>query len=92
MININFHKIKKKKDQFLSYLLKNNIACQYHYIPINKFKGLNLKSLKFKYSEKYYSSSLSIPVYHLMTHKIQNFIINKIKKFFEKASNVRMEK
>ena len=92
LININFHKIKKKKDQFLSYLLKNNIACQYHYIPINKFKGLNLKSLKFKYSEKYYSSSLSIPVYHLMTHKIQNFIINKIKKFFEKASNVRMEK
>jgi dTDP-4-amino-4,6-dideoxygalactose transaminase len=81
LVNINFKK-KKQKDKFLKYLFKNNIACQYHYIPIDKFYSLNLKSLGLKSSEKYYLSSLSIPIYHSMNYKILSFVTNKIEDYF----------
>ena len=43
LINILFDKIKKSKDHFMKYLIKNNISAQQHYIPIYKFKIYNKK-------------------------------------------------
>ena len=88
IININFHHKKNQKDKFLSYLFKNNIICQYHYIPINKFKELNLKLPKFDSAEKYYQSSLSIPIYHNLNYKTQIYVINKIENFFKNKKTV----
>ena len=43
LISINFAEIRSTKDKFLKFLKKNNILCQYHYIPIYKFRVFNQK-------------------------------------------------
>jgi dTDP-4-amino-4,6-dideoxygalactose transaminase len=83
LINVNFNNTKKNKDKFMSYLYKNNIISQYHYIPINKFKVFNSKNLKLKSSNIYYMTTLSIPIYQKLNRNVQNFIIKKIQKFFD---------
>ena len=83
LINVNFNNTKKNKDKFMSYLYKNNIISQYHYIPINKFKVFNSKNLKLKSSNIYYMTTLSIPIYQKLNRNVQNFIIKKIQEFFD---------
>ena len=83
LLSINFKKLKKNKDDFIKYLLKNKIKPQFHYIPIYKFKVFNEK-IKLKYfsgTETYYKNSLSIPIFYDLKLKDQSFIIKKIKKF-----------
>jgi dTDP-4-amino-4,6-dideoxygalactose transaminase len=43
LISLNFRKIRSTKDKLLKFLKKNRIFCQYHYIPIYKFKIFNQK-------------------------------------------------
>ena len=81
LININFKKLKSNKDLFLKYLQSKNIICQFHYIPIYKFTLYNKKKIKLKSSEKYFKSTLSIPIYHKFDRKKQNKVIKNIKKF-----------
>jgi dTDP-4-amino-4,6-dideoxygalactose transaminase len=88
LININFNKTKVDKDMFLRYLNKKNIISQFHYIPIYKFKLLKTKNIKLKNSEKYYKSTLSIPIYHLLERKKQNRVINIIKNFFKDSKKL----
>ena len=55
--------------------MKNNgIFCQQHYKPIYRYKFYNLKNNEIKNflgSEKYYSSSVSIPIFYGMKPIIQ---------------------
>ena len=37
LLNINFKKLKKSKNEFFDFMKKRNIFLQYHYIPIYKF-------------------------------------------------------
>ena len=46
----------------------------------------NLKN--FIGAEKYYKNSVSIPIFHELTKKKQNYIINKINNFFKKMKLV----
>ena len=62
-------------------MLKNKIILQYHYIPIYKFKVFDGHVIK-KNSEIYYKNTLSLPIYHSLSFKEQNNIINKISSFF----------
>jgi dTDP-4-amino-4,6-dideoxygalactose transaminase len=66
LISINFKKISFTKDKLLKFLKKNNILCQYHYIPIYKFKAFNAKiNLDYyKGSEIYYKNTLSLPIFY----------------------------
>ena len=86
LISINFKKIKSNKDKLLEFLKKNNIFCQYHYIPIYKFKlfykKINLNF--FKGTEAYYKNTLSIPVFFNLNLKLQKFILQKINYFIKK--------
>ena len=86
IISINFEKIKSSKDKFLKFLKKNNIICQYHYIPIYKFKLFNKKiNLKFyRGAEFYYKNTISLPIFYGLNISIQRKIINKIKFFLNK--------
>ncbi len=86
IINIDFTKLKKKKDDLLNYLKTNNIICQYHYIPIYKFKiyKKKIKKNSFLGSEKYYKNSLSIPIFYDLKLNNQRKVISKIKFFLEK--------
>jgi len=83
LISINFNLIKSSKDKLLSFLKKNNIFCQYHYIPIYKFylfkKKLNINF--YKGAEYYYQNTLSLPIfYNLHFNSLKKIL--KILKFF----------
>lgn len=83
LININFKGLKLNKDLFLRYLFRNNIICQFHYIPIYKFTLYKEKIKNLNNSEAYYKSTLSIPIYHSLDKKKQNKVIKIIKSFFK---------
>jgi dTDP-4-amino-4,6-dideoxygalactose transaminase len=86
LISINFKKIKSTKDKLLKFLRKNKILCQYHYIPIYKFKlfdqKINLKS--YKGAEFYYKNTISLPIFYNLNISFQKTIIKKIKLFLNK--------
>lgn len=86
IISINFEKLKSSKDKFLKFLRKKNIFCQYHYIPIYKFKLFNKKiNLNFyRGAEFYYKNTISLPIFYGLNISFQRKIINKIKLFLNK--------
>jgi dTDP-4-amino-4,6-dideoxygalactose transaminase len=86
LISINFKKIRSTKDKLLKFLIKNNIFCQYHYIPIYKFRLFNKKiNLNFyRGAEFYYKNTISLPIFYDLNILFQKKIINKINFFFNK--------
>ena len=82
MININFGKLKRNKDNFIKYLHKNKIIVQQHYIPIYKFSIYKKKFSLYKGSEKYYKNSISIPIYFGLNQSKQDKVIKIIKSYF----------
>ena len=82
-INIKFNKLKKNKDDFMKYFIKNNILAQQHYIPIYRFKVCRENKNNFPGSEKFYKNTVSIPIFVQLSIKEQNKIIDKIKQYFE---------
>tara|TARA_Y100000816_G_scaffold289706_1_gene276709 strand:+ start:290 stop:1432 length:1143 start_codon:yes stop_codon:yes gene_type:complete len=82
IININFDKLNKKKDDFIKYLNKNKIFAQFHYIPIYKFSVFKERKIKLIGSEKYYKKSISIPIFVSLKEKEQKKIIKTIKNYF----------
>jgi dTDP-4-amino-4,6-dideoxygalactose transaminase len=85
LVSINFNKIKSRKDELLKFLKKYNIFCQYHYIPIYRFKLFNKKinlSL-YKGAEYYYKNSLSLPIFYNLNFNYQKKIIEKIRSYIK---------
>ena len=72
---------QKKKEKLIKFMFKNNIILQYHYIPIYKFKVYSGKNIR-KNSETYFNNTVSLPIYYSLSVKEQNYIIKKIKSFF----------
>jgi dTDP-4-amino-4,6-dideoxygalactose transaminase len=87
LISINFKKIRSTKDKFLKFLKKNNILCQFHYIPIYKFKLFNKKinSNYYKGAEFYYRNSLSLPIFYNLGFNYQKRIMSQIKIFLNRC-------
>jgi dTDP-4-amino-4,6-dideoxygalactose transaminase len=86
ILNINFKKIGISKDYFIKYMLKKGIICQYHYIPLYKFKIYRgeKKLHYFKGSENYYKNSVSIPIHVNLNIKDLNSICKEVIKISEK--------
>ena len=86
LISIDFKKIRSTKDKLLQFLRKNNIFCQYHYIPIYKFKLFNQKINLRTYmgAEFYYKNTISLPIFYGLNIDFQKKIIIKIKSFLNK--------
>ena len=84
LININFNNLKKNKDHFLKYLVRHNILAQQHYIPIYKFKIYKEKKYNYLGSNKFFQSSVSIPIFVNLKIQQQNKIIKTIKNYFKK--------
>ena len=86
LISIDFKKIRSTKDKLLQFLRKNNIFCQYHYIPIYKFQLFNQKINLNIYNgaEFYYKNTLSLLIFYGLNINFQKKIINKIKSFLNK--------
>lgn len=86
IVSINFNKIKSSKDNFFSFLKKNKILAQFHYIPIYRLGLLKEKIKKSLYdgAEYYYKNSVSLPIFFNMTKKMQKKIIKKTTFFLQK--------
>jgi dTDP-4-amino-4,6-dideoxygalactose transaminase len=86
LVSINFKKLKSSKDKLLKFLKSNNIFCQYHYIPIYKFKLFSKKiDMDFyKGANYYYKNTLSLPIFFNLKFSLQRKILLKIKIFFKK--------
>ena len=59
-------------------MLQNKIICQFHYIPIYKFKVWRKKNIKLPNCEKYYKSVISLPIFVNLRKTQIDFIIKKI--------------
>ena len=84
IVNFKFKNFKHREN-FFSYLNKNKIVVQYHYIPIYRFsvaKGFK----KLKGCEDYYKSAVSLPIFVGLKISQQLKIIEFILKFFKRIS------
>ena len=85
-IRVNFRKLKISKLTFLKLLRKLGINPQLHYKPVHM---LTLYKKKFgkktlKESEKYYSETLSLPVFYEMTLHQVNFVARSVLRIINK--------
>jgi dTDP-4-amino-4,6-dideoxygalactose transaminase len=80
LVSVNFKKFCLRKNKLLELLKKNNIFCQYHYIPIYKFKIFKKKmNLDFyKGSEIYYKNSLSLPIFYNLSFNSAKQVVKKM--------------
>ena len=80
LISVNFKKIIFTKNKLLELLKKRNIFCQYHYIPIYKFKLFDKKiNLNFyKGSENYYKNTLSLPIFYNLSVNSAKQVVKKM--------------
>lgn len=89
LIHLDFKKLRTGKDKFIKFMLKANIALQYHYTPIfmykNIFKDYNETEIKkyFPGSLNYYKTCVSLPLYYDLSIKSIKYITNKISKFIK---------
>lgn len=69
-----------------NYLRENKIFAQIHYIPCHLmpyYRDLGWKTGDLAKSEEYYRNCISLPMYPTLTENEQNFVIDKINKFYE---------
>jgi UDP-4-amino-4,6-dideoxy-L-N-acetyl-beta-L-altrosamine transaminase len=86
IVNIIFEKLKTNKDHFMNYLIDKNIMAQQHYIPIYRFSVYTTKKINFCGADKFFKSSVSLPIFVNLDDKHQKKIIRIIKKYFKKIS------
>ena len=80
LINLNLENLKSDKDKLFSYLNKKTIFPQFHYKPLNMYSFYKKKEFYIG-AEKYFKSSLSIPLYYGIKKSEQKYIVDNIKKF-----------
>jgi len=82
LLKIEFNKLKSDINSLISYLKKKKIIVQQHYTPIYKFdyyKKMNKKY--FSGAEKYFSTTLSLPIFYNLNEKSLKRVFNEIKLF-----------
>ena len=72
----------KLKEKLLKFMSKKKITLQYHYIPIYKF-FIYKKNYKFKNTEIYYNSTLSLPIFYNLKDFEINYIVKQLYNFFK---------
>ncbi len=81
-------KVKNKeiRRKLFEYLKENNINCQIHYIPVYwhpYYEKLGYKKGLCPKAEEFYEQVISIPIFVKLTSEQQDYVIEKIKNFFE---------
>ena len=70
-----------------NYLITQNIYTQVHYIPVHLmpyYQELGWKQGMLPVAENYYKNCLSLPMYPTLSDEEQDYVIDKIFKFYEK--------
>ena len=83
IINIKFRDLSDK-DNFIKHSLKKKIMLQFHYKPITSFSIYRGDRKKLTSSILYYKKSISIPIFHDISKKQIDYIVQTIKKYFSK--------
>ena len=74
-----------KRLELYNFLKENKIFAQIHYIPTHLmpyYKQFGWKIGDMPNAEEYYTGCISLPVYPTLTECEQDFVINKIKEFY----------
>ena len=75
------------RKELYNHLVKNQIFAQIHYIPVHLLpyyrKNFGWKKGDLPKAEKYYEQCISLPMFHSLTDEEQNFVIQKVREFFE---------
>lgn len=69
-----------------NYLRENNIFSQIHYIPTHLmpyYRSFGWKEGDMPCSEEYYRHCMSLPMYPTLTEEEQDYVIEKIKAYYE---------
>lgn len=77
--------VKDRKGLY-DFLISQGIFAQIHYVPVHLmpyYQQFGWKAGDFPKSEKYYSGCISIPMYPTLTNEEQNYVIEKIKEYYE---------
>jgi UDP-4-amino-4,6-dideoxy-N-acetyl-beta-L-altrosamine transaminase len=75
----------EERGKLVNYLRDLKILVQIHYIPVHLmpyYRQFGWKNGDLPYSENYYSRCISLPMYPTLTKSEQQFVIEKIKTFF----------
>jgi len=81
-ILIELDKIGKSHAQIFDELRAAGLGVNVHYIPVHTqpfYQNLGFKKGDFPLSEKYYSTEISIPLYHTLSKKDQDFVVTALK-------------
>ncbi|MDR2145843.1 MAG: UDP-4-amino-4,6-dideoxy-N-acetyl-beta-L-altrosamine transaminase [Tannerella sp.] len=76
--------IEQRKELY-DFLHTNNIFAQVHYVPVHLmpyYKQFGWKEGDFPAAENYYKHCLSLPMYPTLTNEEQDWVIEKVKIFF----------
>ncbi len=75
------------RDHVFSFLRKNGVGCQVHYIPVYRHpyyqSRFHISSKDFPRAESYFERALSIPLYPALTEEQQDFVVEQMKKAIE---------
>jgi UDP-4-amino-4,6-dideoxy-N-acetyl-beta-L-altrosamine transaminase len=72
----------QSRKEVFDYLHSKNIKVQVHYIPVHTqpyYKKLGFNWGDFINSEEYYKKCISLPMYHSLTDKEQDYVIETVK-------------
>mgnify|MGYP006417421359 FL=1 len=81
-IQIDLNKVSKNREQIFNELREKCVGVNVHYIPIHTqlyYLQFGFKEGNFPNSESYYSSIISIPLFHAMTVEQQDEVLNVLK-------------
>lgn len=67
------------RDQFINYMLDNNISVGVHYRPLNQYDIF--PDAKLPYIDQAWKDMVTLPIYPNLTMQDQQYIINTINKF-----------
>lgn len=75
-----------RRKALFDFLRTHKIYCQIHYIPVHyqpSYQALGWEKGHFPQTEAYYDACLTLPLYPDLTDEQQDFVIDKIKAFYE---------
>lgn len=75
----------EKRLALYNFLRQHNIFAQVHYIPTHLmpyYRSLGWKEGDMPHAERYYEQCLSLPMYPSLTKEEQDYVIEKVRSFF----------
>jgi len=85
-IQIDLNKVSKSRGQVFNSLIESGVGVNVHYIPIHTqpyYLQFGFKEGDFLNSEAYYRGAMSIPLFHKMSTKQQDTVIEALKRVLQ---------